>query len=192
MGATDMRMGRRSAKGSRWLAVGALAAVALVAAACSSGGATSTTTTTGGSGSSTPGSSGTAAVVLAGTTSHGKVLTNSGGMTLYRFTPDGTGKSVCTGSCSSIWPPVTVPSGTTHVASGTGISAADLGTITRSDGTIQVTYKGMPLYRYTGDSKAGDVNGQGFDGIWFSIPAASTTSAATTPTTAKSSGGYGY
>jgi predicted lipoprotein with Yx(FWY)xxD motif len=116
-------------------------------------------------------------------------------MTLYRYTPDGTGTPMCTGGCASLWPPITVPAGTTHVV-GTGVSAANLGTVARSDGSLQVTYKGMPLYRYTGDSKAGDANGQGVAGIWFVIPASagstSAGAATTTPTTAKSSGGYGY
>ncbi|HEV3132390.1 MAG TPA: hypothetical protein VGY51_10545 [Acidimicrobiales bacterium] len=190
-------VGRRSLSGSRWLAVGALGAVALVAAACSSGGSTSTTTT-GGGGSSTPTSgAAAAAVVLTGSTAHGTVLTNSAGMTLYRLTADGTGAPTCTGACASLWPPLTVPSGTAHVVGAAGLSASNLGTVARSDGTLQVTYKGMPLYRYSGDTKTGDANGQGFAGIWFVIPASGASSAApppaaTTPTTAKSSGGYGY
>jgi predicted lipoprotein with Yx(FWY)xxD motif len=192
-------VGRRSAgqrlfPGSRWLAVGAIGAVALVAAACSSGGSTSTTAT-GGGGSSTPTSgAAAAAVVLTGSTAHGTVLTDNAGKTLYHFTPDGTGAPTCTGSCSSLWPPLTVPTGTAHVMGAAGVSASNLGTVARSDGTLQVTYKGMPLYSYTGDSKAGDANGQGVGGIWFVTTASSTAPvpAATTPTTAKSSGGYGY
>ncbi len=191
MKADEALAGRRSPKAYRWLAAGALGVVVLVAAACSSS-ATPSTTTSGSRGSSTTGSSGTAAVVLTGSTSHGTVLTNSAGMTLYHYTPDGTGNPTCTGSCASAWPPVTVPAGTAHVMSGSGISAANLGTVARSDGTLQVTYKGMPLYRYTGDSKAGDANGQGIAGIWFVVPASATAAAATTPTTAKPSGGYGY
>ena len=192
MGADDMRP-RRPATGSRWLVTGALGVIALVAAACSSG-ASSSSTTAGSSGPTTTGSSGSASVVLTGSTSHGTVLTNSAGMTVYRYTPDGTGTPMCTGSCATTWPPVTVPSGTTHVAGGTGVTAANLGTVSRSDGTLQVTYKGMPLYHFTGDSKAGDANGQGIAGIWFVIPASATSSPppAVTPTTSKPSGGYGY
>ena len=192
-----MRAGRRSPRGSRWLVLAALGAVGLVAAACSSGASTSTTTTTGG-GSTAPTSGSPAAVVLSGSTSHGMVLTNDAGMTLYRYTPDGTGTPMCTGGCASLWPPVTVPTGTAHVAGGTGVTAGNLGTVARSDGTLQVTYKGMPLYRYTGDSKAGDANGQGIAGIWFVIPASGSTTvpkgspAATTPPTTAKSGGYGY
>jgi predicted lipoprotein with Yx(FWY)xxD motif len=192
MGADDVRP-RRPATGSRWLVTGALGVIALVAAACSSG-ASSSSTTAGSSGPTTTGSSGSASVVLTGSTSHGTVLTNSAGMTVYRYTPDGTGTPMCTGSCATTWPPVTVPSGTTHVAGGTGVTAANLGTVSRSDGTLQVTYKGMPLYHFTGDSKAGDANGQGIAGIWFVIPASASSSPppAATPTTSKPSGGYGY
>ena len=74
-------------------------------------------------------------------------------------------------------------------------STRSLATIKRPNGSEQVTYKGMPLYTYTGDSKAGDATGQGLDGIWFVIksPSAESTSVAKSPsTTAKSSGGYGY
>ncbi len=140
MAVDEMRAVRRSPRGTRWLVLAALGSVGLVAAACSSGASTSTTTT-GSSGSTSPTSgSPAAAVVLSGSTSHGMVLTNDAGMTLYRYTPDGTGTPMCTGSCASLWPPVTVPSGTAHVAGGTGISAGNLGTVARSDGTLQVTY----------------------------------------------------
>ncbi|MBF6556157.1 MAG: hypothetical protein IVW52_08245 [Acidimicrobiales bacterium] len=187
--------GRRSLTGSRWLAVGALGAFALVAAACSSGGSSSTTTTAGGGTSPPTSGAAAAAVVMTGSTAHGTVLTNNAGMTLYRLTADGTGTPTCTGACASLWPPLTVPSGTAHVVGAAGLSASNLGTVARSDGTLQVTYKGMPLYRYSGDTKTGDANGQGFAGIWFVIPpsgASGAPAATTTPTTAKSSGGYGY
>ncbi|HUY65855.1 MAG TPA: hypothetical protein VMV06_03475 [Acidimicrobiales bacterium] len=197
MAADEIPTSRRLARGTRWLALAALGAVGVAAAACSSGASTATTTT--GSGTAAPTSGSPAAVVLSGSTSQGTVLTNDAGMTLYRYTPDGTGSPTCSGGCASLWPPVTVPSGTAHVAGGTGISAGNLGTVRRTDGTLQVTYKGMPLYRYTGDSKAGDANGQGIGGVWFVIPASGSTAgpaaapaATTPPTTAKSSGGYGY
>jgi len=196
MAVDERPAGRRLPRGSRWLALAAIGAFGLVAAACSSGSSTSTTAAGSGSPAPTSGTPAMAAVVLSGSTSHGTVLTNDAGMTLYRYTPDGTGTPMCTGGCASLWPPVTVPSGTAHVAGGSGIG--NLGTVARSDGTLQVTYKGMPLYRYTGDSKAGDANGQGIAGIWFVIPASGSTTvpkgapAATTPPTTAKSGGYGY
>jgi hypothetical protein len=113
---------------------------------------------------------------------------------------------VCTGGCASLWPPLTVPAGTTKVAGGAGVSSSDLGIIMRTDGSHQITYKGMPLYTYTGDTKPGQASGQGVGGTWFvvtafAIPSGSSTapspssgsSTAPSPTTtAKPSGGYGY
>jgi predicted lipoprotein with Yx(FWY)xxD motif len=167
----------------------------MVAAACGSGGATPATSTTVAPGSSGP-SATPATVTVASVGSLGPALVNASGRTLYRFTQDSIGSSACTGTCASVWTPLTVPAGTTHVVAGTGVDTADLGTITRADGSHQVTYKGMPLYTYTGDTRAGVASGQGIGGTWFVVttssrPAATGTSSPPT-TTAKSSGGYGY
>ncbi len=80
-------------------------------------------------------------------------------MTVYTFTKDtaDSGKSACTGGCASTWPPLTVPAGGAPAA-GTG-ATGKLGTITRDDGTIQVTYKGLPLYFFKNDKAPGDANG---------------------------------
>jgi predicted lipoprotein with Yx(FWY)xxD motif len=78
----------------------------------------------------------------------------------------------CTGSCTSVWPPLTTASTTTPQA-GSGVSAS-LAVTTLSDGTKQVTANGDPLYYYSGDSGAGQVNGQGinsFGGIWYAVQA---------------------
>jgi len=185
-----------SGPSSRWLAGGALGLL-LLAAACGSSGASPGTTTTGAPPTTTSAtnSSGPASVKVATVGSVGAVLVDTSGMTLYRYTPDGANKSVCTGACSSVWPPLTVPAGTTHAIGSTGVPSGDLGIIMRSDGTHQITYKGIPLYTYTGDTKAGQASGQGVGGIWFVVKspsAASATAATSPPTTAKSSGGYGY
>jgi predicted lipoprotein with Yx(FWY)xxD motif len=193
----------RSARSSRLLVAGALGVVLLAATACSSGGAASSTSSTSARGSSTAGTSGSVSVALAKIGSFGTVLVNGSGRTIYRYTPDGTGKSVCNGSCDALWPPLTVPAGTTRVTGGAGVSSADLGVIMRSDGTQQVTYKGMPVYTYVGDTKAGQASGQGILGRWFVVSTSATSSAAapTSPagtsaqsntTTTKASGGYGY
>jgi predicted lipoprotein with Yx(FWY)xxD motif len=186
--------GRRPLRAA-WLMAGALGVVVLAAAACSSS-ATSTTTTAATPGGSKSGPAQAATVAAARVGSVGTVLVDSSGMTLYRFTPDGTGKSTCTGGCASIWPPLTVPAGSTPPA-GSGLTGSDLGTITRSDGTTQVTYKGWPLYTYTGDKATGEANGQGVANTWFVVAASSTASPAAggTTTTTKAgggSGGYGY
>jgi len=184
-----------SGHASRWLAGGALGLIVLVAAACSSGGASPSSSTSGGGATTaaSAGASASASVKVVTVGSLGPVLVAKTGKTLYRYTPDSTNKSVCTGGCAALWPPLTVPAGTTH-ATGSGVDSSDLGIIMRSDGTHQITYKGMPLYTYTGDTKAGDASGEGVGGTWFVIKstAASTSAATSPPTTAHSSGGYGY
>jgi predicted lipoprotein with Yx(FWY)xxD motif len=82
------------------------------------------------------------------------------GMTVYTFTKDvkDSGKSACTGGCISTWPALTVPAGSTPTA-GDGVTGT-LGTITREDdGTLQVTYNGLPLYFFKNDKAEGDTNG---------------------------------
>jgi predicted lipoprotein with Yx(FWY)xxD motif len=109
----------------------------------------------------------------------GTILVDHSGFTLYRFSPDGTGKTTCTGACAATWPPLTVP--TTQVTGGAGIINSELGTITRPDGSLQATFNGMPLYHFRGDKKAGDTMGQGVASEWFVVPASA--SAATAPST---------
>ena len=101
-------------------------------------------------------------------TSLGKVLATSKGRTLYLYTPDGKNKSVCTGSCASTWPPLMTKG---KPVAGMGVNKKLLGTAPRGK-KLQVTYHGHPLYTYTGDSKAGDANGEDIDGIWFVVTAA--------------------
>jgi predicted lipoprotein with Yx(FWY)xxD motif len=165
--------------------------MAVIAAACSSGSTTPTTaapTTTSTNPSTTTTATAAAYVVGSATRgSFGAILVDRSGATLYRYTPDGTAKSTCTGGCATIWPPLTVPAGTTSVAAAAGISAGALGTITRSDGTRQVTYKGMPLYTYTGDTSAGQTSGQGVGGTWYVVTVSGATTTATT-----AAGGSGY
>ncbi len=88
-------------------------------------------------------------------------------LTVYLFEGDKNGASACTGACASAWPPVTT--GAAATASGAAVSA-DLATITRSDGTKQVTYNGHPLYFFVQDKDSGDAYGQGvkaFGSDWY-------------------------
>ena len=88
------------------------------------------------------------------------VVASANGMTVYTFTKDvaNSGTSACTGGCLTKWPAVTVPAGST--AAGASSVTGKIGTITRTDdGTLQVTYNGLPLYFYSGDKAAGDANG---------------------------------
>lgn len=186
----------RSATSPGWLVGSALGALLLVSAACGSSAATPSTTTGAGSVTTSAKASGSALVTVARVGSLGPVLVDKAGMTLYRYTQDGTDKSVCTGGCASLWPPLTVPAGTAAATGGAGVPSSDLGVITRADGTHQITFHGMPLYTYTGDTKAGEASGQGVGGTWFVVTTTSTSSSptggASPSTTTKSSGGYGY
>ncbi len=97
----------------------------------------------------------------------GEILTDPDGMTVYRFTPDTEGTSTCTGGCLENWPPVTVEDAASAVA-GDGVTG-EVGTITRDDGTLQVTVNGFPIYYFAADAAAGDVNGQGVGEKWYVI-----------------------
>jgi predicted lipoprotein with Yx(FWY)xxD motif len=142
-------------------------------AACGGGGATAAQSPVyGGSGSTTSQqgtSQTTSGQVSTASTSLGTILVDSQGRTLYLFKADQGTKSACSGACASAWPPLRVSGKPTVRGAAT---ASKLGTTQRSDGKPQVTYNGHPLYTYTGDSKPGDVNGQGltaFGAGWFAL-----------------------
>jgi predicted lipoprotein with Yx(FWY)xxD motif len=100
-------------------------------------------------------------------TSLGSVLVDAAGMTLYLFVPDGQGESTCYDDCEANWPPLTGAA-----SAGDGVDESMLGSVERTDGTTQVTYNGWPLYYFATDAAAGDVNGQGVNGVWFAVDAA--------------------
>ena len=100
---------------------------------------------------------------LTDTAKLGKVLAASNGMTLYTNKNDKPGSSACNAACAQIWPPLLVTSGIPAAPSGL---VGTLGVVTWSDGSVQVTLNGQPLYLYAGDFKSGDANGEGIDGIW--------------------------
>ncbi len=100
-------------------------------------------------------------------TSAGTVLASSRGLTLYYYTEDrpGSGKSVCTGSCASAWPPLAAP-----VRAPAGVRLpGPLGVIIRPGGLKQVTINGYPIYTYTGDKAPGQAAGNGIEGAWHVI-----------------------
>jgi predicted lipoprotein with Yx(FWY)xxD motif len=103
------------------------------------------------------------------------VLTTTKGRTLYSLSAEKNGKFICTASCLSAWRPLLVPAGVRPTG------PVKLGTIERPEGGTQVTYKGRPLYRFSGDTKAGQANGEGIKdvGTWR---AASPPREATEPT----------
>ena len=170
------------------LALGAVAAAAaaVIAAGCGSSGSSSTKTaaatgaaqTQTGSGyaastttsASAPSSAASAVLV---TTKHNKLGTILAAgpkqKTVYLFEGDKGSASACSGTCTQVWPPVT----TSGEAKSSGSAmAGDVGTITRADGSKQVTYKGHPLYYFARDGDKGDAYGQGIVGFgasWYAL-----------------------
>jgi predicted lipoprotein with Yx(FWY)xxD motif len=136
-------------------------------------------------------------VKTASSSKFGTIVVDAQGMTLYSLSAEKGGKFICTtGACTGIWHPLTAASGG---VSGTGVGS--LGTVKRPDGTIQVTYKGLPLYTFAQDHAPGQTNGQGIKdvGTWTAATTGSSAAASTpapappaSSTSASGGGGYGY
>jgi len=164
----------------------------LLAAACGGDNTSSTPTAASQSSATSSGSTANGAAVAVAKTSLGQVVTDTSGMTLYVFDKDtaGSGKSTCSGACATAWPPATTTNATPKAPSGL---SGSLTTIKRDDGSLELTLDGRPLYRYAGDSAAGQTNGDGingFGGLWHAAKASGAASAASP--TAAASGGGGY
>jgi predicted lipoprotein with Yx(FWY)xxD motif len=132
-----------------------------------SGGAETGTTK---SANSEAGSGGDGVVAVAKSPELGTaILVDSKGFTLYDFHKDKGTRSACYGACAGVWPPLTT-SGKPQAMS--GAEASKLGTTKRSDGTLQVTYAGRPLYTYVVDKKPGEAKGQDIDSFgaeWYAL-----------------------
>ncbi len=157
--------------------LGVTGIVALAIAGCGGGGSTSSSSDTLATTASTPAATTAASGTTAGIATVSVVHSSSLGSilvagpkqrTVYLFAADKGPASTCSGACAEVWPPV-ITTGNPKAAG--GANTADLGTITRSDGTKQVTYKGHPLYYYAGDGpNGGETSGQGissFGAPWY-------------------------
>jgi len=130
----------------------------------------------------------------------GTYLTNGSGRALYLFAADHGGKSACSGACAAAWPPLKT-TGPPKAAG--GAKAGKLATMSRPDGSKQVTYGGHPLYSFTGDTAAGDTNGQGstaFGAKWWLVTpngtaltgsGAGASSPSSGPSSSSTGGGWG-
>ncbi len=200
-------------------AIAALVISAMVLAGCGSASSSKSSTAT--AAAAAPATSSTTSSASATSTQQigmakgadGTYLTGTGGRAVYLWVADSGGKSACSGACAKYWPPVETKGKPT---AGTGVNASDLGTITRTDGSEQVTYKGHPLYYFIADKSAGDIKGQGNNGFgakwWLVAPAGDAitkggpaaggssgggssgggySSGASTSSTSSSSGGWG-
>jgi predicted lipoprotein with Yx(FWY)xxD motif len=158
------------------LAVLAVAATAAVLAACSS----SATSSASGGSTSSPAAA-TAGSLKTATIGGVTVLTNASGFTLYSFAPDTSTTSNCNGTCAQNWPPVTGP------VTAAGVTGT-FGTIKRSDGSVQATFDGHPLYAFVGDTAPGQAKGNGLNaagGLWHEVTTSGTAAGS-------SSSGSGY
>ncbi len=155
----------------------------LVLAAC--GQKASPTAATSPSAPPTGTSGGSATVEATSVSTDGTVLVNGSGLTLYLLTADKPNHPTCTSApCPSTWYPLLLPGGGSATA-GMGAKSSLLGTATTPSGT-QVTYKGWPLYTYSGDTGPGQAAGEGissFGGTWYVVDPSGTA--------VKSSGGGG-
>lgn len=140
-------------------------------AACGSDTTTDSAATPTSASPSTPAASSPAAqtaTVMTASSDLGTILVDGAGMALYLFTKDtqGSGQSTCEGECLAAWPALVG-----DPEAGEGVDPALLGTITRSDGTTQVSYNGWPLYYWVKDSAPGDTTGQGVNEVWWVLDA---------------------
>ena len=176
-------------------------AASLLIAACGSSSSSNTTSSAASTQTAAPtsSSSSSAVVVKSASNSLGTILVDSQGMTLYHLSGEQNGKFICTSSaCIGVWHPL--------IASSSGTPSGEvgsLGTVKRPEGTVQVTYRGTPLYTFTGDQQPGETKGQGIKdvGTWSAV---TTGSSSTPPSTSSSSepekssggsssgGGYAY
>jgi predicted lipoprotein with Yx(FWY)xxD motif len=176
----------------------AAVATLLVLSACAKNASPSSSGTSGGSSTT----SGNVMINSSSVSGVGTVLTNAQGFTLYHLKTETKANIQCTGSCTGTWPPVLVPAGSMSATAGGGVSGA-LSTFTRPDGGTQVTYNGVPLYTYSGDTSAGQANGQGIQGVWYAVTASGSGGSSSgggrygsggygSGSSPSPSGGYGY
>jgi predicted lipoprotein with Yx(FWY)xxD motif len=146
------------------LAAAAFALALVLAAPAASAGATTTTGKT-------------VKISTAKVAGVGTVLTTASGLTLYRFTDDAPGKSMCTGACAKIWPPLLAAKGA-HLSTPRGVKGLSLLHI---GSHWQVAYHKLPLYRFASDKKKGQAHGQDVGGVWFAVLKSGIPAAAVTP-----------
>jgi predicted lipoprotein with Yx(FWY)xxD motif len=113
------------------------------------------------------------------------IVVSTDGKALYTFDKDSTDKSNCNGGCAAAWPPFTVAN--------SALADGEFSIVKREDGASQWAFQGKPLYFYAGDTKPGEVNGDGKNGVWHVIRRApAKTSRAKAPAVSYSGSPYDY
>jgi predicted lipoprotein with Yx(FWY)xxD motif len=157
----------------------AVAAVVLAGCSTAAGPASSSAAPTGSPSATAP----AAAALTTASSPLGEIIADEAGYTVYTFTKDSpnSGVSNCYDDCAMTWPAVSASS-TSAVDGVTG----EVGSITRTDGTTQLTVNGWPIYRFAKDAAPGQVNGQGVKDAWYVLLPDGTTNkeaaGASTPT----------
>jgi predicted lipoprotein with Yx(FWY)xxD motif len=148
--------------------------IAFAAAACGSGDAQDDPTSADTSAAPSPSptaaetTAAEAAALATGTNDElGAYLVDGAGMVLYLFTSDGENTSTCYDVCAVTWPPMLTDTG--EVTASGAVDAALIGTAERTEGILQVTYDGHPLYYYADDEEPGETDGQGVNDVWFAV-----------------------
>jgi len=187
---------KRDMRLPKHLLVGGAVVIAMVATTAVALGATHTTA---GPSARASHSATSGVKVAVANTALGRVLVDGRGRTLYLFEKDKLGRSACSGKCAGFWPPLIASAKPLATA---GAKTSLLGTTTRADGRLQVTYSHHPLYTFVKDTRKGQTNGEELDVFgaeWYAVSAAgakveksdttTTTSSGSDPTPG---GGYGY
>jgi predicted lipoprotein with Yx(FWY)xxD motif len=151
----------------RTRAIIGIGAAALALAACGGGYGSDESSATGDGrgGGATPEAAADAAPVGQADTGLGTVLVDGEGLTLYGLTDDTGGTPTCDGACADAWPPLTIDGSELPAGLDPGVYSV----VERSDGTFQLAAGEWPLYRFAGDARPGDTNGQGSGGVWFAV-----------------------
>lgn len=158
--------------------------VAASVAACSSSTKTVSTTVA-------AATAGAKTVGVATNATLGSILVDAQGRTLYHNTKESGSSIVCTGACATTWPPLVIPAGSSPTWAA-GLTGSKFATVSRPDGSLQVTYANWPLYTYAADSKAGDTSGQGVGGVWYAVTSAGTNAGSSGGATTSTTSTYGY
>ena len=145
---------------------GMLPALALLLAVACGGSTASTSSSPASSPSPSQAATGEK-IAIATNPKYGQILVDEKGITVYLFVKDKDTTSTCYGQCATFWPPVLTDG---KPQAGSGVDASLLGTTTRTDGKVEVTYAGHPLYYFLKDKAPGDTTGQGVNGfgdLWW-------------------------
>jgi predicted lipoprotein with Yx(FWY)xxD motif len=111
-------------------------------------------------------STGSATVMVATNATHGEILVDGEGRTLYLFTPDEAGTPTCYDACATAWPPLLA---TGDITVGPGLDDGDFSTATRTDSGDQVKIGNWPLYYFASDTAPGETKGQGLNDLWYVV-----------------------